>query len=254
MRIAVLLFPLLLAACASAPRAYDPALAPAAADLDATLTLYHWQLQQATAASGAPIAELFARPGQPLQLDFADGRVSVGNACNRIGGPYTLSAGRLHAPDLMSTKMACADPSVAALDAAISRRLDDTMVSVERQTAAPVLTLMTRHGDVLRFVGTPTAAVRYGGPGDEIFLEVASEPVPCADGMSACLSVREVHYDPQGLPTGEPGAWQFLPPTAIEGYVHQPGVRNVLRVVRYRNPGQPDTYLLDMVVEAAMRP
>ncbi|MBN8727300.1 MAG: META domain-containing protein [Xanthomonadales bacterium] len=254
MRIAALLFPLFLAACASAPPATAPVRTPATAEPEATLTRYHWRLQQATDASGAPIVDLFARPAQPLQLDFMDGRVSISNACNRIGGPYTLSGGRLRTGQLVSTKMACADPAVSALDAAIGRRLDDTMVSMERQTAAPVLTLMTRNGDVLRFVGDATAAVRYGGPGDEMFLEVAPEPVPCADGVPACLSVREVHYDPQGLPTGAPGAWQYLPPAAIEGYVHQRGVRNVLRVIRYRNPGHPDTYLLDMVVEAAMRP
>lgn len=170
MRTFIAWLPLLLAACAG-----TSAGPPATAEAGATLARYHWQLQQATDASGTRITELFARPDRPLQLDFADGRISISHACNRIGGPYTLVSGRLHAPDLASTRMACADPAIAALDDAIARRIDDTMTGLEEQDAQPVLTLVTRSGDVLRFVGEPTAA-GHDGATDEVFLEGAAEP------------------------------------------------------------------------------
>ena len=49
----------------------------------------------------------------------------------------------------------------------------------------------------------------------------------------ACLNVREVRFDDQGLGQDPPGPWQ--PFTGrIEGYAHTPGVRNVLRVDRYQ--------------------
>jgi hypothetical protein len=69
-----------------------------------------------------------------------------------------------------------------------------------------------------------------------------------------CLQVRERHYDEHGLQTGTPGDWQPLYQD-IEGYTHEDGIRNVLRVKRYtiKNPpaDAPSTaYVLDTVVES----
>ena len=52
------------------------------------------------------------------------------------------------------------------------------------------------------------------------------------------------------------GEWQFLYQD-IEGYAHEPGMRNVLRLNRYTiaNPpadGSSVAYVLDMVVESEM--
>ena len=53
---------------------------------------------------------------------------------------------------------------------------------------------------------------------------------------------------------GEPGEWQNFY-DQIEGFSHQPGTRNVLRVNRYTvaNPpadGSSQAFVLDMVVES----
>src|SRR3546814_10465128 len=69
-----------------------------------------------------------------------------------------------------------------------------------------------------------------------------------------CLKVREIQYDAHGLKTGH-GDWQAFY-SDIQGYTHQPGVRNVLRIRRYeRQPVPADAsryaYVLDMVVESA---
>lgn len=80
--------------------------------------------------------------------------------------------------------------------------------------------------------------------------------MPCPNppaGAKACLQVRERRFDDKALAVGDPGPWQtFAEP--IEGYTHQPGVRNVLRIKRYDRGAAPGAsryvYVLDQVVES----
>ncbi|MFC7207734.1 DUF4377 domain-containing protein [Comamonas endophytica] len=93
-------------------------------------------------------------------------------------------------------------------------------------------------------------------PGEKIFLEVAPERVACQHPqmpLYRCLQVRALEYDAQGLKT-RVGAWENWY-GEIQGYAHQPGVRNVLRVMRYPKAGAPAdasayAYILDMTVES----
>lgn len=273
MRRHLILLPLVLAACAPTPDSHKapaavasaaatPAVKPTAdAGADAAvLGAYHWRLQQAADGAGQRIDALFARADKPLQLDFADGRLSVRNSCNGMGGSYRVENGQLVVGPMMHTMMACADLALNQLDGAISSRLAARpAIAIGRQGDAPQLTLRTASGDQLVFAGVPTPETRYGGPGTTEFLEVAAQTVPCHHPLMPdrqCLDVREVHYDAQGLKSGTPGAWQPFN-QAIEGYTHQPGVRNVLRVKRYavKNPpadAPASAYVLDMVVETAI--
>jgi len=65
--------------------------------------------------------------------------------------------------------------------------------------------------------------------------------------------VCERRFDEQGLAVGVPGAWLPFAAT-IEGYTHEPGVRNVLRLKRFdraaAGSGATYLYVLDMVVES----
>lgn len=231
-----------LVACASTP----PAAAATTPDA-AQLAAYHWQLAQATDHAGQRIAALFVRPDKPLQLDFADGRLSVRNACNGMGGSYRIESGQLMVGPMMHTMMACADPALNRLDGLIGQRLaSHPAIAVSERAGAPQLQLRTTSGDTLAFTGVPTPETRYGGPGVTEFLEVAAHTVPCQQ-RQPCLNVRTVHYDAKGLRTGTPGAWHALP--AIEGYTHQDGVHNIVRVKRYAAGKAPAAYVLDMVVE-----
>jgi heat shock protein HslJ len=267
-RVMLLALPLALAACAKAPtppEAATPTATPApvatsapAASIDqAALASQHWQLAQAVDAKGQRIEALFARADKPLQLDFRDGRVSVGNACNRMGGGYTISGDRLQVARMAATLMACTDPKLMALDQAIGKRLEAAQTIALRSDAEPQLTLTSADGEVLTFRGEPTAETRYGGPGETAFLEVAAQAKPCSHPLipnKQCLQVRELHYDDRGIKTGTPGDWQALYQD-IEGYEHTAGVRNVVRVKRYtiKNPpadGSSIAYVLDMVVES----
>lgn len=266
-RLLLLALPLALAACtkpadpATVPADATPTAttAPAAQAADASLLpKYHWKLNEATDAQGQRIATLFARADQPVQLDFRDGRVAVSNTCNRMGGTYTVADGSLTAGRLVSTQMACTDSAVMALDQEVGKRLEGTLKMATTAGDTPTLTLTTATGDVLAFTGEPTAETRYGGTGERVFLEVASETKPCSHPLipdKQCLQVREVKYDDKGLKVGTPGEFEHFY-DSIEGYTHEPGVRNVLRVDRYtvKNPpadGSSNAYVLDMVVESA---
>jgi hypothetical protein len=71
---------------------------------------------------------------------------------------------------------------------------------------------------------------------------------------SQCLQVRDRSFDEHGLPSGTPGEWHPLNQD-IEGYTHEPGIRNVLRVKRFTIQNPPanspsSAYVLDMVVES----
>jgi len=231
--------------------------APAASDANADLGRYHWRLRDASDASGKRIDALFVQADKPLQLDFADGRIAVANACNRMGGGYSLEGESLTIARMASTMMACADPKLMALDGEIGKRLEGASKLTLASGDRPTLTLATASGDTLVFVGEPTADTRYDGPGERIFLEVAAHVKPCSHplipGMQ-CLQVRELKYDDRGLRVGAPGPFENFY-DEIEGYTHEDGVRNVLRVDRYaiKNPpadGSSHAYVLDMVVES----
>ena len=254
MKCQLLLLPLLLLACAAAAADNHDA----SASDSSQLPRYHWSLQQAQDKSGTRIAPLFARADAPLQLDFSAGRLSVTNSCNRIGSAYSVKNDRLSLGLPMQTLMACPDPKLAALDDAINSRLrDELRFSIADTGATPRLQLTTASGDTLVFEGHPTAQTRYGGEGETVFLEVAADTAPCAHPLipnMRCLQVRERRYNADGTVNGPPGPWQPLYQD-IEGYTHEAGIRNVLRVKRYHLHNVPadapsTAYVLDMVVES----
>lgn len=263
-----LLLPIALAACTGSVSTQAPApptpeapaapVTPAAPALAAELPRYHWRLQEARAADGSRIEALFARADAPVQFDFDKGRLAVSNTCNRMGGSYALAADTLTVGRMASTMMACAEPTLMALDGEVGKRLEGALSLALAAGDAPALTLRNAAGDTLVFAGTPTADTLYGGPGERMFLEVAAETKPCSHPLipdMQCLQTRELTYDDKGLKVGTPGAFgNFY--DRIEGYTHEPGVRNVLRLQRYTRTNVPAdaskyAYVLDMVVESA---
>ena len=263
-----LLLPIALAACTGTvstqapvtPPAPEPPAsptAPAASALAAELPRHHWRLQYATTGDGTRIDALFVRADMPLQLDFDKGRLAITNTCNRMGGSYAVADGTLTVGRLASTMMACADPKLMALDREAGKRLEGALSMALAAGDVSQLTLINAAGDRLVFAGTPTADTVYGGPGERIFLEVAAQTKACSHPLipdMQCLQVRELQYDDKGLKVGTPGAFgNFY--DSIEGYTHQPGVRNVLRLQRYTRQNVPAdasryAYVLDMVVES----
>ena len=267
-RILMLALPLaLMAACSNpsqtttkseATPAANTATPAAAASIDATqLGANHWLLDTAVDSAGKRVDALFVRADKPVTLDFKDGRLSVSNACNGMGGGYTLEGDALSVGNMMSTNMACGEPGVMALDGLVSERLQGKLTI--RSLDASQLVLAAANGDVLTFRAEPTAEARYGGEGERVFLEVDAQTKPCTHGVmrdAQCLQVREVKYNEQGLEQGKRGEWENFYGN-IEGYTHEDGVRNVVRVKRYEVKNPPadspsQAYVLDMVVESAI--
>ncbi len=254
--------PLTLAACSKPPQdapdavAAKPTHSSAAVGDVPPLSAHHWRLSEAKDAQGKRIDALFVRMDKPLQLQFIDGRLGVSNSCNRMSGTYSIQHGRLNVEALVATQMACADGKLMALDREAGQRLEGAL---SFKQVGNTLTLTTASGDTLAFQGEPTAETRYGVPGETVFLEVAAQTKPCSHPLSAdmqCLQVREIRYDDQGLKTGGDGAFENFY-SNIEGYAHEPGIRNVLRVKRYtlKHPpadGSSLAYELEMVVESTM--
>lgn len=220
---------------------------------------YRWELSGANTASGQPIAALIDKPGAPLVLRFdADaGRVGLLNGCNQMGAAVTGKGEALEVGDFTSTLMACADDRLMRFDAAAANALRGRQTWSLREMHPPTLTLTNAAGDVLVFSGETTPVTRYGGPGETVFLEVAAQTQRCSHPLipnMQCLQVRELQYDANGIRKGARGEFQHFY-DSIEGYEHQPGTRNVLRVKRYRVPNPPAdasnaAWVLDMVVES----
>ncbi|MDR2871629.1 MAG: META and DUF4377 domain-containing protein [Xanthomonadaceae bacterium] len=267
------LLPIALTACASSssPKASDasvvsPPAASAAISSSRTSDThvkipgsdaYHWQLSDARNAQGRRIDTLFVRDDKPVQLDFRGGRINVSNTCNNMMGGYSVEGDRMTIPRMASTMRACPDPRLMALDGEVSSRLDGVLTFAMHAGDPPMLILTTITGDKLTFTGEPTAETRYGGAGETVFLEIAAETKPCPHPLipdAQCLQVREVYYDDNGLKSRAPGEWRnFF--QQIEGYTHQPGIRNVVRAKRYRIANPPadassTAYVLDMVIES----
>jgi heat shock protein HslJ len=229
-------------------RGADPALVRSLQD-------HRWTLQSATADGGKPIEALqLADPRFVLRFDGA--RLSVQGGCNTMNGDWRLSPqSQLRIGRLAATMKACEPPLMAA-DTAMSALLAQPLDASIEAGDAPVLRLVTPDRQTLRWSGQRTPRSLYGAPTRQ-FLEVAPQRVACTPALmppTTCLQVRERQFDAQGLRVGEPGPWRAFYGT-IDGYTHQPGVRNVIRVDRYKRPNPPAdasayVYVLDLVVES----
>ncbi len=224
-----------------------------------TLESHRWTLTSATGAQGQRIDGLPAGAGRPIVFNFAEGQLNIEGACNRTFGGYQIDAdGRLKVGRMASTMIAC-EPAAMKSDAALSELLAEPAKIELAPGTEPVLRLVTPANATLSFKGQLTPEARYGTP-TRVFLEVAAQTVACKNpinGANTCLHVRERRFDAQGLVVGTPGAWQpFYDP--IEGYTHQPGTRNVLRLKRFERAasagGPAFVYVLDLVVESETVP
>lgn len=222
------------------------------------LASHEWELVAMADAKGNSDTR-WRLPGHAApRLLFHGGRVEVRNLCNVVSGGYMIQGSNMAFIHGVSTKRACADAALMDLEQRMGLYLSGSAGYEVRNNAGgpPLLVLYFGDGSRWELTGSPTAQTRYGGPGERVFLEIAPERMPCSHGAMAnaqCLKVREVRFADNGVRQGA-GAWQPLY-GEIEGYTHQAGVRNVVRLNRFQRP-QPlpadasaQVYVLDMVVE-----
>lgn len=228
------------------------------------LTGHHWQLVRVLDAKGSEQAGW--KPtgpeveGKYIQLDFTnEGMLSVQNLCNQLAGRYTIDGNRLMVDQMISSMRACANRPLMELEQRVAGRLSQLaswQLRAEEGNTAPMLTLAFQDGGRWELQGTPTPATLYGSEGVREFLEVAPHRERCTGvAPMQCLKVRKIQYDNRGLKT-EVGPWELFY-SNIEGFRHEPGVRNVLRVQRYERKNVPAdasryVYVLDMVVETEL--
>ncbi len=251
--LSLLTIPLVLAGCAQMPDSNrsNPPASQAVDSLDA----FHWQLTDATNRRGDRLNYLFVQPGKPVQLDFKTNRFTVSNTCNVMGGTYTLNDNEITFSNMVSTKMLCANPQLNTLEQQVANQIQNRANIDVFLSATPVLKLRFYDGNTLTFTGHPTADVRYGGSGETIFMEIASNTIACNTPMmptKQCLQVRDVYYDNSGVITGT-STWRPFYPD-IEGYQHQQGVGHILRLKRYNIANAPadapnQAYVMDMIVQ-----
>lgn len=261
----------MVAACGSTPPGASmsatpstlPAASAPAADAARQLQAYDWDLAAAFDGRGQPAPGWRLPNHTPTRLHFQDQQLSVRNLCNAIGAGYTLDGSRLQVARAMSTMRACAERELMDLEQRVIALLPQAQrYELRAATAdkAPMLVLHFADGSRWELAGTPTPATRYGSAGERVFLEVAPQRVACNHPLmpnAMCLRVREIRYGDNGVKQST-GEWRIFQ-GGIEGYTHEPGIRNVLRLQRYplAKPGQPQpadapshVYVLDMVVES----
>jgi heat shock protein HslJ len=253
---------LLLVACAPKPEVAPQASATAAAvsgNRVQILESHQWRLESATDGRNQRIAAL--SPGEgPIVFGFTGDRINVQGGCNLRGGNYQITAAsQLQVGRMVSTMMAC-KPALMQADTALSDLLAKPLQIEVTDGASPRLRLVSASNETLVFTGRPTPEALYGAP-TIAFLEVAAQRVACNRPQSVdarCLQVRERHYDQQGLVIGKPGEWQPLFED-IEGFTHNEGERNVLRVKRFKRTSVPvgasaTLYVLDIIIESEVLP
>lgn len=239
----------------------QPAAGPAAAApmQPVTLASHDWELVSMTDRHGRADTR-WRLPGQrPPRLHFEGGRLSVHNLCNVVSSGYQVQGNTMLLMAGAATKRACAEPELMELEQRMALYLGGPAGYELRSNAGGTPLLVLLFGDSTRWelVGTATPQTRYGGPGERVFLEVAPQRVPCGNPLmpaAQCLSVRELRFADNGVRQGA-GQWQPFY-GEIDGYTHEPGMRNVLRLTRYqlKQPVPADAasqaYVLDMVVES----
>ena len=229
-------------------------------DLADVLEDYRWTLVGATDSANQRIDALIPDTEPSFAFNFAGSHLQVQGGCNGFRGDFTIDAGTmLEVTGGMGTLMACTEPLMEA-DAALSALMAEPLEVVLVRGNPLRLALLTPAGDALVLTGELTPEARFGAP-TTVFLEVAAETVECEGsvrGDGLCLQVRERTFDEQGLMVGTPSEWQTF--TAdIEGYRHEPGIRNVLRVKRFEPGAGPEMplqtiYVLDLLVESEVVP
>lgn len=245
----------LMSACTSAPSQPPARMTTTAQKAAPDLVAYDWNLTAAVNARGEPDGRWILAGRPALQLHFEDQNLSVRNLCNLMSAHFGTQGNDIQLAQALSTKRACADQALMQLEDRVGALLPTMKRYALHAGSTPRLQLWFADGTRWELAGQPTPQTQYSGPGERIFLEVAPQRVACSQGVAngaRCLRVREIRYADNGVKQSV-GEWQPLA-GEVQGYKHEAGVRNVLRIDRFKRKNPPAgassyAYVLDMVVE-----
>lgn len=243
----------MVSACGSMTQGAPVSPTTSSASLPSQLKAYYWDLKAAYDGKG----QAWKANTQPaMRLQFDDKQLSVLNLCNVMGAGYTLNGNNIEVSRGISTMKACADADLMALEQRVGQLLPSAKRVDLKGGEPPQLALHFADGSRWEMTGTPTPQTQYGSAGERIFLEVAPQRAACSHPLirdAQCLRVREIRYGDNGVKQST-GEWQLFY-SEIDGYKHEPGIRNVLRINRFKRQNVPAdasayAYVLDMVVES----
>lgn len=248
-----------LAGCVSMPPSSDRPTEPPRVNANG-LQSQHWRLQQAFDSRGQRTESWQTRGTTPssshtVGLRFLEQQtLAVDRLCNNMNGSYSINGERMEIGRLASTMVACSNTELMALERRVGALLPEVRTWRIQGSNPAVLELGFNDGQRWLLQGTPTHESLHGAS-ERIFWEVAPQTTPCPTSAAPngqCLQVREVYYNAQSIKSGT-GAWQRFAGT-IEGYTHQPGMRQVLRLKRFEGPANAQgnktpIYVHDMTVE-----
>lgn len=223
------------------------------------LARYRWTLVTATDISNQPVTSLMNIKGQVV-LGFnkyqGQNTISYSVGCNTVNAAYQLQGHTLTTTDSMSTKMLCNNLNIAEdeLNELMQGESQISLVSSIDGTS-PVLTQVTNNSTTLVWKGRMTAQAKYNSKGETIFWAVNAKTKPCTnDSEQACLQVKSITYDDQGIKIDE-GEWTEFT-GVIDGYQYDGKHDEVLRLQRYKLESTDDNeeyaYVLDMVIESSV--
>ncbi|WP_445115381.1 DUF4377 domain-containing protein [Acinetobacter sp. WZC-1] len=247
--LATILWPVILTACQAdmTRNIQDAAVTmPPQQQPAQTLTAYEWSYQ-------LPGTE------QPLILHFDEQHLSMTTGCNNQGTSWKIEQNRIVTTELTSTMMACSPARMKQeqLSSAIFLKGSVPFVLDSTHTGHPVLTLTDAQGQTYAFKGNMTPETRYQSQAEIIFLEISPETRSCTGvAPQTCLQVREIKYDGKGTKTQIDKDWTLFY-DQIQGYIHRPDQRRIIRVKRYelKNPAADQSkyaYVYDMTIEQEM--
>lgn len=236
-------------------------VAPEPASVQANLALHDFQWRLAQVLDGqqqdvtqVPTDLLDSERG--IQLRFIDQRLLIEGLCNHLSAAYQQQGDRLSLSHPVSTMKACPDSALMAAEhylAAQLPRLNHYHFDGNHQQ----LHLQFDDQTQWQLRGERTLESRYGEP-EVLFYEIDAALRPCQHPLMAdqrCYYARQVHYNEQGIKTGE-DAWALFS-SPIEGYQHSEDSHTIIRLKRYTvaEPAADQAgyrYVLDMVVSRSL--
>lgn len=121
------------------------------------LQAYVWDLTAAYDSQGRVAPHAQSTVQSPPRLQFDAQRVSLLNLCNTIGAAYSLQDGRLQISIPMSTKRACVDRELMALEQRMTTQLPQVQRHDFSVGATPSLVLHFSDGSRWELKGTPVS-------------------------------------------------------------------------------------------------
>lgn len=259
-RIPIILAGLALAALMTACSSIAPRFGDTPEQSRALLQSHAWRLAAAFDAEGAPDHRWSLAGHAPLELLFLRSRLAVQGLCGSVEASYGSPDRRLDVGTPTWGEPVCTDPALARLGQRAGLRLPELRRHALHGGQVPRLVLFFADGGRWELDGAPSLRARYASPGERVFLEVAPWLMDCPYGLmknARCLRVRDVDYDAHGVPYAM-GPWQPFH-GVVQGYAHEPGAHDVLRIQRFRQQNPPPdgrvyAYVLDGVVERTRLP